>query len=148
MNGVIETADGSYLVAGCTDNGISYDKTVASEGQEDMWLVKLDNTGIYLARCYWRKLSEYSGGVIQTNDGGYAVYCSSWSGDFRRQNRSEHRNFLIFGLLNLRLIVLLLRRYVITLMTIVRELLMMVLPAQSPYLLQVLHQFVRVPACL
>jgi len=81
MNGVIETADGSYLVAGYTDNGISYDKTVASEGQEDMWLVKLDNTGsIIWQDAIGGNSSEYSGGVIQTNDGGYAVYCSSWSG--------------------------------------------------------------------
>lgn len=81
MNGIIQAADGSYLISGYTDNGISYDKTLPSYGGEDMWLVKLDNIGnIIWQEALGGNSSEVSGNVIQTNDGGFAAFSSSWSG--------------------------------------------------------------------
>jgi hypothetical protein len=59
-----ETADGGYVLGGVSASGISGNKTNASFGGEDMWLLKLDSNG--------NKLWETSFGGT-ANDGMYAL---------------------------------------------------------------------------
>ena len=42
---VLQTSDGGYLLGGYTIGGISGDKTEASLGLEDYWIIKLNSTG-------------------------------------------------------------------------------------------------------
>jgi gliding motility-associated-like protein len=80
--GVLALADGSYVAAGYT---LSNDGQVSgNHGNQDMWVVKLDNAGNLL----WSKTlggSEYevAYGLEKTADGGCVVagYTSSFDGD-------------------------------------------------------------------
>ncbi|PSR52709.1 hypothetical protein AHMF7605_03795 [Adhaeribacter arboris] len=81
LTSFIKTADGGYLSAGYSPSGISGDKTQASRGKNDYWMVKSDKNG----KKIWDK--RYGGGgddylnrVIQTQDGGYLLAGSSLSG--------------------------------------------------------------------
>ncbi|QHT70250.1 T9SS type A sorting domain-containing protein [Rhodocytophaga rosea] len=42
---VIQTSDGGYLLAGRSDSGISGDRTQASQGGTDYWMVKVSSSG-------------------------------------------------------------------------------------------------------
>ncbi|RDC65296.1 hypothetical protein [Adhaeribacter pallidiroseus] len=75
------TPDGGYLIGGSSNSGISGDKSQASKGFSDFWLVKLKADGSKL----WDKtiggnLDDGIGVVQQTNDGGYLLAGSSSSG--------------------------------------------------------------------
>lgn len=75
---IIKTSDGGYLVTGYSESGISGDKTQASQGSGDFWIVKIDNAGTK----QWDK--RYGGSnydelfeAQQTSDGGYIL--GGWS---------------------------------------------------------------------
>lgn len=78
---VLQTTDGGYLLGGYSDSGISGDKTDASVGFQDYWIVKTDASG----GIEWQKTV---GGnnldllftVIETSDGGYLLGGYSSSG--------------------------------------------------------------------
>lgn len=68
------TADGGYVVGGYSYSGLSGDKTMASFGGQDYWVLKLDVDG----NIQWQKAYGGSGldrlnEVVQTADGGYLV---------------------------------------------------------------------------
>ncbi|HMU70696.1 MAG TPA: hypothetical protein PKC38_11820, partial [Chitinophagales bacterium] len=68
------TSDGGYIVGGYSYSGISGDKTMASFGGEDYWVLKLDVDG----NIQWQKAYGGSGldrlnKVVQITDGGYLV---------------------------------------------------------------------------
>ncbi len=74
------TADGGYIIGGFSAGGINGDKTTASKGLDDFWILKLDATGNIL----WQKSIGGSGSDLlvtlrQTTDGGYIVGGSSIS---------------------------------------------------------------------
>jgi hypothetical protein len=77
---VIETSDGGYLVGGYT---YSTDGNVTSNhGWSDMWVVKIDLSG----NLVWQKSfggtdDDTTRSLIETSDGGYLVYGSTWSDD-------------------------------------------------------------------
>jgi hypothetical protein len=79
---VRQTADGGYILGGISKSGISGDKTQASKGLGDYWVVKLDGTGTK----QWDKSFGGSGDEIglwvaqQTTDGGYILGGTSASG--------------------------------------------------------------------
>jgi hypothetical protein len=78
---VKQTSDGGYLLSGLSDSGIGGDKTEASQGGFDYWVVKLDNQG----NRQWDKTlggrsSEYSKESLQTTDDGYLLAGYSNSG--------------------------------------------------------------------
>ncbi|MBK8683194.1 MAG: T9SS type A sorting domain-containing protein [Chitinophagales bacterium] len=78
---VIQTSDSGYLLGGSSWSNISGDKTVASKGFDDYWVIKLDNTG----SIQWQKTIGGSEidllrSVIQSNDGGYLLGGYSKSG--------------------------------------------------------------------
>jgi hypothetical protein len=78
---VIKTSDGGYLLGGHSTSGISGDKTQASQGAQDYWIVKTDASG----NKQWDKRFGGSGGdylnaMIRTSDGGYLLGGNSLSG--------------------------------------------------------------------
>ena len=75
---IIKTSDGGYLVTGYSESGISGDRSQASQGSGDFWIVKIDNAGTK----QWDK--RYGGNNFdelfeaqQTSDGGYIL--GGWS---------------------------------------------------------------------
>ncbi|QHT66359.1 S8 family serine peptidase [Rhodocytophaga rosea] len=61
---VLQTSDGGYLLAGRSDSGVSGDKTQASQGGTDYWLVKVSSSGgaglIASARTGVEQMEEYT----------------------------------------------------------------------------------------
>ncbi|WP_324672557.1 T9SS type A sorting domain-containing protein [Hymenobacter sp. GOD-10R] len=82
---VLTTADGGYLLGGTSSSAASGDKTEASWGRSDYWVVKLDSQG---AKQWDRTLGgtgqEVFSSMQQTVDGGYLLggySASNISGD-------------------------------------------------------------------
>src|SRR5256885_327527 len=76
-----QTSDGGYILGGYSYSGIGGDKTEASKGSSDYWIVKTDSLGIK----QWDK--DFGGTVDdklyslqQTSDGGYILGGFSHSG--------------------------------------------------------------------
>lgn len=73
-NTVKQTADGGYIVMGMSDSPISGDKTEASRGGLDFWILKLNATGnIIWQKTYGGAQPEFDAFGTQTADGGYYV---------------------------------------------------------------------------
>ena len=78
---ISQTTDGGYILGGYSDSGIANDKTEASQGSYDYWVVKLSATGI----IEWQNTiggSSYDNlqSIQQTTDGGYILGGYSYSG--------------------------------------------------------------------
>ncbi|HYK45000.1 MAG TPA: T9SS type A sorting domain-containing protein [Parafilimonas sp.] len=74
------TTDGGFIAGGFSNSGISGEKTQASRGGKDYWVIKYDRQGIK----QWDKTIGGSAddelySVLQTNDGGYLLGGLSWS---------------------------------------------------------------------
>src|SRR5688572_1939276 len=81
LNAVQQTTDGGYILGGSSTSGIGGDKTEASKGGADFWVVKLDANGIKT----WDKTIGGSGAdnlrsLQQAADGGYILGGTSASG--------------------------------------------------------------------
>jgi hypothetical protein len=81
LQSVQPTGDGGYILGGYSDSGVSGNKTNASYGGNDYWLVKVDGSG----NKQWEKAFGGSGSDIlnsvqQTRDGGYILGGHSDSG--------------------------------------------------------------------
>ena len=75
-----QTNDGGYVVAGSTDSNDG--DITGNHGRQDIWIVKMDETGI----IQWQKCLGGSGfetaqSIQQTNDGGYIIAGSTDSND-------------------------------------------------------------------
>lgn len=74
------TADGGVILTGLTrsnDGDVS-----GNHGNEDVWVVKLNNLGIIdWQNCYGGSSWENGEAIIQTSDGGYLVNCLANSND-------------------------------------------------------------------
>jgi hypothetical protein len=71
---VVAAPGGGYVVAGYSDSDANGDKTQASQGVEDYWLVKIDENG----NKVWDKRfggtgDEYAYAIVAASDGGYVV---------------------------------------------------------------------------
>jgi hypothetical protein len=78
---VLQTTDGGYLLAGSSYGGADGDKSQASRGSADYWLVKLDALGNKVwDRTYGGPGQETLSAVQQTTDGGYILAGSSGGG--------------------------------------------------------------------
>ncbi|MDQ3290987.1 MAG: T9SS C-terminal target domain-containing protein, partial [Bacteroidota bacterium] len=69
--GILPTKDNGYVLGGISKSGITGDKTVASKGFGDYWMVKIDATG----NKKWDKTiggsnNDYLQVITSTNDGG------------------------------------------------------------------------------
>jgi hypothetical protein len=75
------TSDGGYILVGYSNSGADGDKSEASQGSGDYWVVKLDEFG---AISWQNTIGGASGddpySVQQTSDGGYILGGSSTSG--------------------------------------------------------------------
>lgn len=71
---IVETLDGGYIIAGTSSSGISGDKTEASRGGIDYWLVKLDSSGnVIWDRTYGGSENDILADVVLASDGGYVL---------------------------------------------------------------------------
>ena len=75
---IINTNDNNYIVGGYSNSGISGNKTEASHGYEDYWILKINELG----NIVWQKTiggwgNEYLREIIQTNDNGFALIGAS-----------------------------------------------------------------------
>ncbi|HRF77795.1 MAG TPA: T9SS type A sorting domain-containing protein, partial [Chitinophagales bacterium] len=85
-----QTSDGGYILGGYSTSGVSGDKTEASKGAGDYWVVKLNSSGFIT----WQNTIGGSGedvliSVSQTSDGGYILggsSCSNISADKSENN--------------------------------------------------------------
>jgi hypothetical protein len=74
-----QTIDGGYIIAS-TSNSNDLQVT-GNHGNDDIWVVKLTNSGIIQwEKCYGGTLNE-TGSVLQTSEGGYIISGSSYSND-------------------------------------------------------------------
>ncbi len=81
LQSITQTKDGGYLLGGSSWSGDSGDKTEASQGYDDYWVVKLNDLG----NIEWQNTIGGSYGdvlfsVVQTLDGDYFLGGSSTSG--------------------------------------------------------------------
>lgn len=73
-----QTADGGYILGGSSSSGISGDKTEASRGESDYWVVKIDANGNKeWDRTYGGDRLDAFSSLDQTADGGYILGGSS-----------------------------------------------------------------------
>ncbi len=76
-----QTTDGGYVLGGWSSSGIGGDKTEASRGGYDYWIVKTDANGIkQWDKRFGGNTDEYLNSLQQTTDGGYILGGYSGSG--------------------------------------------------------------------
>lgn len=71
---IVQIPDGSYILAGNSQSGISGDRTINNSGNQDIWTLKLDSNG----NIEWQKAFSfvdifYCQGIDYTDDGGYII---------------------------------------------------------------------------
>ncbi|QMU28781.1 T9SS type A sorting domain-containing protein [Adhaeribacter radiodurans] len=82
LTAIIKTSDGGYLSGGYSTSEMSGDKSQASQGKNDYWIVKSDKDGKKLwNKRYGGTDEDYLNTLIQTSDGGYLLGGSSLSGN-------------------------------------------------------------------
>jgi hypothetical protein len=89
MHSIEQTADGGYILGGSSISGIGGDKTQATQGQYDYWIVKTDSLGVK----EWDKdfggiANDFLYSIRQTDDRGYILggYSLSAAGGDKTQN--------------------------------------------------------------
>src|SRR6266487_5762526 len=71
---VQQTSDGGYILGGYSLSGISGDKTQASQGFYDYWVLKIDVKGVkQWDKDFGGNNTEYLTCLQQTSDGGYIL---------------------------------------------------------------------------
>ncbi|QHT70247.1 S8 family serine peptidase [Rhodocytophaga rosea] len=75
------TGDGGFLIGGLSTSGVSGDKSQASQGGQDFWVIRLNSTGGKVwDKRFGGSLTEDLRSVIRTSDGGYLLGGKSDSG--------------------------------------------------------------------
>ncbi len=90
LNAIDQTSDGGFILGGWSNSNISFDKTEATNGGFDYWVVKLDAAG----NIEWQNTIGGSGSdklysLRQTSDGGYIL--GGTSGSDISGDKSENR---------------------------------------------------------
>ncbi|HNL06927.1 MAG TPA: hypothetical protein PKH93_05085, partial [Chitinophagales bacterium] len=97
LEAIQQTTDGGYILGGASSSGISGDKTEASKGSSDYWVVKISNVGdVSWERTIGGNGSDYLQDIQQTIDGGYILGGSSTSGISGDKTEASYPDF--FGL--------------------------------------------------
>lgn len=74
MSRVLSTPDGGYLLCGFSNSGIGYDKSEASRGSVDYWVVKVDGAGNkQWDKTYGSISDDQLRSAIVTPDGGFLL---------------------------------------------------------------------------
>lgn len=85
---IIELEDNCFIVAAESNTYLSGDKTIASYGGYDYWILKLDATGeIIWQKQYGGALEEYIENMERTSDGGF--FLTGQSGSSISGNKAE-----------------------------------------------------------
>ena len=80
LTGLLQTADGGYIVGGDSNSGAGGDKTAVPRGQYDLWIVKVNAQGIkQWDRGFGGNGDEYFSAVAPTADGGLLLAGSTES---------------------------------------------------------------------
>lgn len=80
LGNVYEVSDGGFILGGDSDSGISGDKTEASMGLRDYWIVKLDSIGnIHWQNAIGGNSVDMFGFLNLASDGGYYLCGGSYS---------------------------------------------------------------------
>lgn len=94
-----QTTDGGYIMGGYSLSGISGDKTQASQGVGDYWIVKTDHSGIKQWDATFGGIgTDYLSSLQQTDDGGFILggYSNSGiSGDKTQLNQGEYDYWIV-----------------------------------------------------
>ncbi|HEX5152506.1 MAG TPA: T9SS type A sorting domain-containing protein [Parafilimonas sp.] len=94
-----QTADGGYILGGYSKSGIGGDKTQASRGGHDYWIVKIDANGVkQWDKRFGGDTTDYLFSVRQTFDGGYilgGITYSGISGDKTQASRGGYDYWMI-----------------------------------------------------
>lgn len=78
---VLGTSDGGVITGGFSTSGISGNKTVASYGATDYWVIKYNDAGaIEWQKAYGGSSEDYLYSIVETDDGGFLLGGSSQSG--------------------------------------------------------------------
>lgn len=99
---VQETSDGGFILGGYSESGITGNKTQASKGSHDYWVIKTDNKGTKV----WDKTIGGSGldqlyAVYQTKDGGYILGGHSTSGKTGDKSNANKGAYLDYWIVKL-----------------------------------------------
>ncbi len=102
LSDLILTSDGSYVIAGDSDSGIGGSKTVITNGGNDLWLLKLNSSGV----IQWQNSiggtdDEYFPTLVQKPDGSYAVAgesLSNISGDKTENSHNDSNDIWLVAL--------------------------------------------------
>lgn len=94
LNSLVITRDGGMLLGGTSNSQKSFDKTAASFGGDDFWVLRLDQFGnIIWQKTYGGKAEDKLTKVIETKDGGFLIGGSSSSNrifDSKKQETVEN----------------------------------------------------------
>jgi hypothetical protein len=94
LESIQQTTDGGYILGGYSYSGLSGDKTSASFGSVDYWVLKLNVTGaIEWQRTIGGSDADYLHSVQQTADGGYILGGSSNSGISGNKTEASKGNY-------------------------------------------------------
>ncbi|MBL7939908.1 MAG: PKD domain-containing protein [Flavobacteriales bacterium] len=93
-NSSVSVPGGGYLLLCHTSGGVSGDKTQASQGSDDYWVVRIDEQGSKLwDRRYGGSSLEWMKSALPTSDGGFLLAGNSTSGisgDRTQDSRGGH----------------------------------------------------------
>jgi hypothetical protein len=96
---VQQTKEGGYIVGGYSQSGATGDKTQASRGGSDYWIIKLNSAGTKVwDRCFGGSALDCMKSMQQTSDGGYILggySASGVSGDKTEESRGGHDYWLV-----------------------------------------------------
>jgi hypothetical protein len=68
------TSDGGYILGGFSESAIGFEKSQASKGVQDYWIVKLDAAGnLQWNKTYGGNDIDLAWAIKQTTDGGYII---------------------------------------------------------------------------
>ncbi|MEM9820676.1 MAG: gliding motility-associated C-terminal domain-containing protein [Bacteroidota bacterium] len=93
-NSIQQTNDGGYILGGTSASGSSGDKSGASRGLEDYWVIKIDALGnLEWEQSYGGDQTDFLTSLIQTSDGGYLMGGRSRSGISGEKSEPNYGDF-------------------------------------------------------
>ena len=91
---IIESSDGSIMIAGSSGSNPSGDKTEMKRGGDDFWIIKLNSSG----QKNWDKTiggdnSDFASAIVESADGGFVIAGRSFSGISGEKSEANQSDF-------------------------------------------------------